>query len=144
MLPICRPLGVRGGLACCQQLPALSASQDNAHGNSDSDSDGDCGDGGDGDSDSGSEGHVHATKGKHLWRALSQRGSNKRSLRYIDASMCKQNYTIALPNNTAYMYAVVSKSRAGTCGPACSKPSPATAPHWLAWRTSHRTGCCGL
>ena len=28
MLPICRPLGVWGGLACRQQLPALPASQD--------------------------------------------------------------------------------------------------------------------
>ena len=43
MLPICRPLGVRGGLACCQQLPALSASQNvnintnNTQSNSDSD-----------------------------------------------------------------------------------------------------------
>ena len=34
MLPICCPLGIRGGLACCQQLPALSASHDNAKANS--------------------------------------------------------------------------------------------------------------
>ena len=28
MLPVFRPLGVRGGLACRQQLPALPASHD--------------------------------------------------------------------------------------------------------------------